>query len=268
VTRPPLRIFRRAAAAALALAALALARPAFAAKTDDILKGIEDLQQQVLLLSKEQARSAESLSEIRRKLDEQAGASQNVQADLLQQINSLLDEIQILRQRLEDTSFRMANLTQEVRRLQAAPGAPQSAPAGAPGGAASTTRADAGPDAAFQSAYADYSKGNYELALWGFQDFVRKYPTETRASEAQYWMGECHFAQKDFKQAVAELDRLIQQYPDSSKVPAAHLKKGLAFLELKEVPQAVVQLQHLVQTYPHSDEARIARERLKTLGLR
>lgn len=257
--------------AALVLATLAGGSLFAAGKTDDILKGVEDLQQQVLLLTREQARSAEAIAEIRRRLEEQAGTQQTVQADLLQQVSTLLDEIQILRQRLEDTGFRLANLTQEMRRLQAgSPAAPQTAPA-SPGGAPPAPSQRSGgldADAAFQAAYADYSKGNYELALWGFQDFMRKHPNDPRVSEAQYWIGECHFAQRDYRQAVAELDRLIQEHPNSPKVPVAHLKKGLAFLESNQVAQAVVQLQHLVQAYPHSDEARIARERLNSLGLR
>ncbi len=288
----------RLAAAVGALAALcaagvfapgALAPAALAAgKTDDILKGVEDLQQQVLLLTKEQARTSETIAQIRKRLDEQTSTQQNVQADLVQQLNTLLDEIQILRQRLEDTGFRLASLTQEIRRVQpgSPAGAPGPAPAGpgasspAPGGpgAPSATpqggkppvqRSDSGtPDSAFQAAYADYTKGNFELALWGFQDFRRKYPDDPRAPEALYWIGECHLSQKDYRQAVAELDRLIQEYPDSPKVPVAHYKKGIAFLESNQVAQAVVQLQHLVQAYPQSNEARLARERLTTLGLR
>jgi tol-pal system protein YbgF len=275
------------AAGAGAILAVALCPAVAASKTDDILKGVEDLQQQVLLLTKEQARSAEAIAEIRRRLQEQQGAQQSVQADLLQQINALLDEIQILRQRLEDTGFRLANLTQEMRRLQAAPpSAPPSGtqtpagaapPAGPGGGAAAgaaapdpaaAARGDADPQAAFQAAYADYSKGNFELAMWGFQDFLRRHRGHPLAGDAQYWIGECHFAQRDFRQAVAELDRLIQDFPDSPKVPVAHLKKGLAYLESNQVAQAVVQLQHLVQAYPRSDEARVARERLNDLGIR
>jgi tol-pal system protein YbgF len=276
------------AAAAATLLALPLSPAAAASKTDDILKGVEDLQQQVLLLTKEQARSAEAIAEIRKRLQEQQGAQQSVQADLLQQVNALLDEIQILRQRLEDTGFRLANLTQEMRRLQAAPStappsgaqAPggSSAPPPGPGGGAASgaaasdpaagARSDTDPQAAFQAAYADYSKGNFELAMWGFQDFLRRHRDHPLAGEAQYWIGECHFAQRDFRQAVAELDRLIQDFPDSPKVPVAHLKKGLAYLESNQVAQAVVQLQHLVQAYPQSDEARVARERLTGLGIR
>ncbi|MEE9219162.1 MAG: tol-pal system protein YbgF [Acidobacteriota bacterium] len=252
---------------AMALA-IGLAPAAWASKTDDILLGIEDLQQQVLLLTREQARTNEAMTEVRRRLEGQSGTMQTLQADLLQKIDILLEEVQILRQKLEDTGSRLVSLTQELRRLQ-----PGALPAPGPEGKADSpstaeTPATASPESAFQGAYADYSKGNFQLALWGFQDFMRKYPTDPRLSEALYWIAECHLSQGEHSQAMAQFDRLLQQYPNSPKAAGSHLKKGLTLLEANQVAQAVVQLQHVVQNYPHSNEARIAKERLRELGLR
>ena len=244
--------------------------PATAGKTEDILLGIEDLQQQMLLLTREQARSAESLAKIERRVGEQADSVQTVQADLLQKVDALIEEMQILRQRLEDTGSRLVHLTQEMRRIQnGAPAALPGGPSGGPGsGARPPASSDSSPNQVFNGAYADFSKGNYQLALWGFQDFLRKFPSDPRASDALYWIAECHLSQDEYAKAVTEFDRLIQQYPDSLKVAASYLKKALALLEANQVAQAVVQLQHVVQNYPHSDEARIAHQRLEDLGLR
>ncbi|MEE8537475.1 MAG: tetratricopeptide repeat protein [Acidobacteriota bacterium] len=240
--------------------------PATAGKTEDILLGIEDLQQQMLLLTREQARAAESLAKIERRVGEQADSVHTVQADLLQKVDVLIEEMHILRQRLEDTGSRLVQLTQEMRRNQ------NGAPAAVPGGSGSDVRpavsSDSSPNQVFSGAYADFSKGNYQLALWGFQDFLRKFPSDPRASDALYWIAECHLSQNEYAKAVAEFDRLIQQYTTRLKVAASYLKKGLALLEASQVAQAVVQLQHVVQNYPHSDEAHIARQRLEGLGLR
>jgi len=61
---------------------------------------------------------------------------------------------------------------------------------------------------------------------------------------------------------------VIRRYPDGDKVPSAHLKRGFAFLELNQTAQGVVQLNALIEDYPHTDEARLARDRLRALGLR
>ena len=66
--------------------------------------------------------------------------------------------------------------------------------------------------------------------------------------------------------AVAAYDRMLERYPRSDRAAAANLKKGLAYLEQNQVSQAVVQLRYVVSTFPGSDEARIARDRLASLG--
>ena len=62
------------------------------------------------------------------------------------------------------------------------------------------------------------------------------------------------------------IDRLLALYPDSDKAAAGNLKKALAFLEQNQVGQAIVQLRYVLATYPGTDEARIARDKLTSLG--
>jgi len=59
----------------------------------------------------------------------------------------------------------------------------------------------------------------------------------------------------------------LNRYPRSDKVPSAALKKGYAHLELGERSQGVVQLQYVVRQFPNSDEANLARQRLRELGV-
>ena len=60
---------------------------------------------------------------------------------------------------------------------------------------------------------------------------------------------------------------MLTRYPRSDKVPSALLKKGYSHLELGERPQGVVQLQHVIRSYPTSDEANLARQRLREIGV-
>ncbi|MGH9367902.1 MAG: tetratricopeptide repeat protein, partial [Thermoanaerobaculia bacterium] len=76
-----------------------------------------------------------------------------------------------------------------------------------------------------------------------------------------------HYAQKKFPEAVADFDRLLKQWPRSDKTAAALLKKGYALQELGQKAEAVVQLQYVVHEYPASEEARLAKARLKSLGV-
>ena len=116
--------------------------------------------------------------------------------------------------------------------------------------------------------YGDYARGNYDQALSELQEFIRLNPANDLADDAQYLIGEVNFSQQKYPEAVAAYDRLLSDHPGGDKTAAAYLKKGLALLEMNRTADAVIQLQHVVSAYPKSEEARLARERLRALGLR
>ncbi|MFN2239952.1 MAG: hypothetical protein ABR524_11220 [Thermoanaerobaculia bacterium] len=60
---------------------------------------------------------------------------------------------------------------------------------------------------------------------------------------------------------------MITRYPRSDKVPAALLKKGYSYLEIGERAQGIVQLQYVIHEHPGSQEANLARQRLRSLGI-
>jgi tol-pal system protein YbgF len=118
----------------------------------------------------------------------------------------------------------------------------------------------------FAQATADYQRGRYDLSRQGFEDYAEKFPRTDLSDDALYWAGECWSAQKKPREAIAAFDKLFRSYPQSDKAPAAHLKKGIAHLELGEKAQAMVELNFVVNQFPGSDEAKSARQRLKSLG--
>jgi tol-pal system protein YbgF len=108
-------------------------------------------------------------------------------------------------------------------------------------------------------------KKDYKAAITRFKDFIKKYPKSRLANNAQYWIGECHYALREFDQAIVEFDAVRRKYPQGDKVPAALLKQGFAFAELGEKVNARLVLQELVEKYPQSQEAARAKTRLKAL---
>ncbi|HTN71117.1 MAG TPA: tol-pal system protein YbgF [Methylomirabilota bacterium] len=116
----------------------------------------------------------------------------------------------------------------------------------------------------YEAAWRSLDKKDYKGALARFKDFLKKYPKSKLAGNAQYWIGECHYALKEFDQAILEFDA-VRKYPQSEKVPAALLKQGFAFAELGEKVNARLILQEVIEKYPQSPEAVRAKQRLKTL---
>ena len=93
----------------------------------------------------------------------------------------------------------------------------------------------------YQAAYIDFSKGSYPLAITGFREFLRRYPDDALAGNAQYWIGEAQLgrrAQPDqqrgrrtgrtpaLEQAVQEFRKVVANYPRSGKAPGRALQGG------------------------------------------
>lgn len=117
----------------------------------------------------------------------------------------------------------------------------------------------------YEAAWRSFDKKDYKVALGRFKDFIKKYPKSKLAGNAQYWIGECHYALKEFDQAILEFDAVRRKYPQGEKVPAALLKQGFAFAELGEKVNARLILQEVVEKYSQTPEAVRAKQRLKTL---
>ena len=153
---------------------------------------------------------------------------------------------------------------------------PRGATAAAPSGSAPTSGTA---QEAYQSAYQDFSKGRYALAIPAFRDFVRRYPDSPLADSAQYAIGESYFslarassssgqadkAKQELEQSVQEFRRVLLNFPRGSKVPTALYKEALALTELKQTSLAQARLQYLLDHFPQSEEEPLAKERLAAL---
>jgi tol-pal system protein YbgF len=106
----------------------------------------------------------------------------------------------------------------------------------------------------------------YRASIARFKEFLQKYPKTDYADNAQYWIGESHYALREFDQAILEFDSVRRNYPEGDKVPASLLKLGFAFAELGDKVDARLILQELVERYPQSEEATKAKDKLKALG--
>ena len=105
----------------------------------------------------------------------------------------------------------------------------------------------------------------YDKAIQQFRAFQRKYPNSEMADDAQYWIGESYFTQKDYNRAILELNDVLK-YRRGDRVPAALSRQAQAFLEIGDKTDARLILQKLISDYPNSEQAREARDRLQTLG--
>ncbi|MBI3752979.1 MAG: tol-pal system protein YbgF [Deltaproteobacteria bacterium] len=119
------------------------------------------------------------------------------------------------------------------------------------------------PDELYNEAIKLTMDKDYQNALDRFGRFLSLFPDHNLASNAQYWIGEIYYAQKDYERAVLEFNEVAKKYPKSKKVPAALLKQGLSFSKLGNKKEARLVLEEIVDTYPKTEEAGMAKKILK-----
>jgi tol-pal system protein YbgF len=121
-------------------------------------------------------------------------------------------------------------------------------------------------DTLYSNGLRDITSGKYDLARSEFQDYLRYYGNTDLAGNAQFYLGEIAYSQKNYDQAVAEYDKVLTTYQHSFKVPPARLKKALANIELGQKATGVRELREIVKRYPGTEEDRRARAKLKEMG--
>ena len=118
------------------------------------------------------------------------------------------------------------------------------------------------PTSAFNLAYNDYLNGKYDLAVTGFQRFVKDFPGTSLTPNAYYWLGESSYQQKDYVRAMQSFEYLAAEYPGNEKVPAALFKSGLAAGETGDLAKSKKNLKRVIEEFPTSDEAKLAKNKL------
>jgi len=146
-----------------------------------------------------------------------------------------------------------------------APSKKEPAPKEKPASGGAPLQTNLSPQDVYKTAYADYQKGTYDLAIDGFQTFIEQFPANPLADDALYMIGECYYSQKKFARAIEQLDELIINYPDSNKLAATYLKKGYCLAELKRKDEAIAVLRFLVSKYSFGEEAKSAQQKIKEL---
>lgn len=194
--------------------------------------------------------------------------------------------VERLRARLDATEATVARLQSAVDRVepeppQAAtpPETPTSAPAAAAAAASlpapASDRTPPGEPAphvdpvarAYAAALDQYQKREYGQAVLDFLDFIAKYPKHPLANNAQYWIGEAYYVQRDYRQATLEFRRVLDSDPHGTKVPDALLKEGLCSLNLHQPGRAYELWRRILREYPDSEAARKAGSFLSARGV-
>jgi tol-pal system protein YbgF len=246
------------------------------------------MQQNQQMLQQSLIALADALKTVSGRIDDQAGTSRKALADQRLLIEGMTDTVRALREKSDDTNVRLSSITQELESIrqtiasQPAPSTvagPPADPAADPGAAAAPSTVPAptatpttatpppnvSPQRTYDSAYSDYAAGQYDLAIVGFQTFLKFFPRHMNADDAQLNIGNALYNSGKYREAVTEYQRVLSDYPKTDSVPAAYYKLGQTYMALKQNDLARKQFETIMQTYATSSEATLAKQALERL---
>ena len=139
----------------------------------------------------------------------------------------------------------------------AAPRGP-GAPLGLTGGGATTSTMQAALPPGntskdeYDLAYGYVLHKDFALAQQTFRDFLHKYPTDRLAPEAQYWLGESLFQDKQYRDAAESFLSVSTKYENTARAPDALLRLGQSLAALGEKEAACASLGEVLRKYPRA----------------
>ncbi|MBI4690918.1 MAG: tol-pal system protein YbgF [Nitrospirae bacterium] len=117
----------------------------------------------------------------------------------------------------------------------------------------------------YEAAYNDFKDKKYKEAREKFESFLKEFPNDKLAGNAQFWIGETYYAEEDYAGAIVEYDALLKNHPESEKAPVALLKQGYSFTEMGDKKAAKGIMEQLIEKYPKSKEASLAKKKLEEI---
>ena len=259
-----------------------------------LLQGQKDLSTQVTqdhtVMKTLVEQSSDNVNKLGATMSSLQKSVQDVQANSGARLDTMSTQVQGLSDNLEEIKSRLGKLNQQLVDLQnsvqsldakiSGAGAPAPAtglatptsstgsprPAGSSPGSALPAGAPSA-DTLYSNGLRDITSGKYDLARSEFEDYLKFYSDTDLASNAQFYLGEIFYKQKQYTDAVAAYDKVLTNYPKSFKLGPARLRKGMALIELGQKTAGVRELRDVVKRYPGSDEDRLARAKLKELGV-
>jgi len=276
------------------LLSTALVSPAADKTVQELVRDVAIMQQQLKDLQSSQDRSFAAVTELARQAIEAANRANTGVAVVTSNLDKTLEalrtstaaplagmgarlnetgnELRELHQAVADQSATLARIQQtladikELAKAAQAPVAPPPQP-GTDRAASDTKPAMSGGDL-YTSALSDMRSGKNDLAMQGFNDYLKWFGEEQFAPNAQFYIGTLHYQAKNYEQAATDFDNVLEHYTRNPKTDDAMLYKGRALCNVSgRRTDCANTFKQLLRDSPKSDAAKAACEELKNLGM-
>jgi tol-pal system protein YbgF len=108
------------------------------------------------------------------------------------------------------------------------------------------------PRDAYDLGYGYLLRKDYALAEDTFRDFLKRYPSDRLAAEANYWLGESMFQRQNYRDAADTFLSLSKKFESSPKAPDSLLRLGQSLAALNEKELACATFGEVAHKYPNA----------------
>jgi tol-pal system protein YbgF len=262
------------AIAAAAVAAV-VGSSSLSARDDPVELKLTDLEARMIRIEK--IVNNQSLIELANQLDQLRSETAALRGDIEQLRHDTDGAATRNKELYVDVDKRLQTLEQAERGAALAPpptptpAAPSSTPppraaTTAPAAAAAASKPGVSDKQAYQTAFDLLQARKYDEAAKSFTAFLSGYASSPLADNAQYWLAQSHYVQRQFNVALPEFQKVVDKYPQSSKLPDALLKVGYCQAELGNKNAARTALQQVMKQFPDTTAARLATQQLEKLS--
>jgi len=114
---------------------------------------------------------------------------------------------------------------------------------------------DAGnPKQLYETAYGYLMQRDYGAAQSTFEDFLNRYPNDSLAGNAQYWLGEAHFVRGEYKAAAGAFLKGYQNYAGNARAADSLLKLAMSLDRLGQKDAACSSFSELTTRFPDAPD--------------
>jgi TolA-binding protein len=209
---------------------------------DELKSEIVQLQRQVGSLKEGMDRNSGQMSALITQISDNVSAMRQAQSRVssssesaIGAVSGIREEIGTTRDKIDRVSSQVAALKLLIENMPKLPAFDHITPGD--------------PDALFGAAVADHSRGNYDLAISEFKQFVETFPTSEMAGRAQYWLAKCHFEKSRFNEALTEYYNLIRLYPKCDRTCLGRFEMGKTLQKLGRHDEADGVFKEMVVKY-------------------
>jgi tol-pal system protein YbgF len=110
-----------------------------------------------------------------------------------------------------------------------------------------------------------FRKGDFVAAQAALVQFLQRNGKSGYAPSALFWLGNAQYANRSYKESMANFQQMLTLAPGHARAPEALLAISNVQIELKDSKGARKTLEDLIKAHPASEAANTARERIARL---